>query len=1606
MAALERAKLRSRTTPAPPPPPGVHGPAWRPADVAVAVRRALVGGGSGRPGGVHLAELYHALGKVSGDLRWSDLQREWLVAAPHCGPLLDEMEQRLTPRELDEAWACLRTAGVSRASPRRAAPAASDPTGAELQRLRAENRRLSSQQAGAAGDADELQRLREENRRLSNKVAELTRALAEATGQRLASTPVTAGGLRRLLSEESQLRDAAAESSAPLLRKDSSRSLQRADSSVQQRSRRGSHVSFAPSPEDPRVAELFSRHDRDHDGYWNYAEACEYAAATSGCPLTAADWAAECAALGADPALGLDIHMVTKAFAGQLPCGPPPAGAGDAAPVVRLSSSQRRATELLAANTDHGVKGLYWRKLEGWRELRADHRRQGYALVDPCGDDTWQNADEPEEEEEWEEEAAPAAVSRKSSRRPSCGSLASHSAAELVRAVSGDSRLLRRGSRRTSCGVPLDSPAQSQRGGLRRPGGDRDARKMSVVISEAPFSFHRGASEGSEEGREEAGALDYDTMKDTEKAFRWFDADRDGLWDRFEARHFAVAAGGGEELLDWAAEGRWAGGAGLDALAAIVAPEGGGLLAPSALHRAIAHAGRVQAQALLAAELLQDGRAPLGPAAAAWRRWRLLSSRRRVQRPVWRCMVGPAYGALSGIVAERRRTDPASLIVVSKEPGGKLGAAWEGNSTKLKSARPGGALHAAGGAAAVGRVLTHVNNHPVLTAEAVGAAVGPLGIAQLRFAPKPSFSFGDLVLHRSGEEQVKEGGWVLAAGAAATVRDVRESGGRCVLLLRNAEGKDAVSYAEHWVVAKAKELEDQRRKDRLAWLFRRFDTNRDGLWNRREMGRFLLSATGATLSPEDWADHCAQHGADPAVGMTLEQVSASYGTDGVDEDYEAVQRNEDRLRQRVSELAERNAVLGPFRSLERVYEQADERRRQQQESTQQSYQMVDPTAEGEWEHAEEEEVWEDEEEEKWEGQRGEGEAETAPSSEMHRVPSAASKQTPSAAPLEAPGEQLLHVPSADDRPRALSLLRAADVAVDTVRVPGRGAALMRVAGREEHGRSLAVLYAAGIEVEELAASELRRASGTLSAPRSRRASVASAARSEQGREGPPFGRRSCASSFASQSDVVRAVSAGDLRRLSKASLRRHRTAHLFSLFDRDGDGRWSHAEARRFALASGGIPCDYSEWSELCRGLGADPAAGLDLEQVAKAYADAEGFDDDYEAVVRRLDESERRATQLLAGTTAHGTLCVYYRRLEYWRDLCADRRRQGYKLVDPTQTVTGTAPDLDSTAVMETERWEAPTAEGVRQARIAFLFKTFDRDGDGRWNHSEMRRFALASGGVPCDYSEWSELCRGLGADPAVGLDLDQVTRAYGEAEGIDDDYEAVLRRLDESERRATQLLAGTTAHGTLCVYYRRLEYWRDLRADRRRQGYKMLDPTQTVSSTMRDLDSTAAMETERWEAPPVEAVRTARIAFLFRHFDQDGDGLWSYPEARRFSIASCGTPLERSEWEGMCAELGADPARGIDIAAVAKAYGGDSSIDDDYEAIVARLEENERRVRTLVASCTEQGLVGIYYRKLEGWHGEQRDRQRQRYALVDPTDQPHEEVQEEEEEWEDEPG
>eukprot|EP01065_Artemidia_motanka_P030237 TRINITY_DN36251_c0_g1_i1.p1 TRINITY_DN36251_c0_g1~~TRINITY_DN36251_c0_g1_i1.p1 ORF type:complete len:413 (+),score=133.20 TRINITY_DN36251_c0_g1_i1:59-1297(+) len=98
----------------------------------------------------------------------------------------------------------------------------------------------------------------------------------------------------------------------------------------------------------------------------------------------------------------------------------------------------------------------------------------------------------------------------------------------------------------------------------------------------------------------------------------------------------------------------------------------------------------------------------------------------------------------------------------------------------------------------------------------------------------------------------------------------------------------------------------------------------------------------------------------------------------------------------------------------------------------------------------------------------------------------------------------------------------------------------------------------------------------------------------------------------------------------------------------------------------------------------------------------------------------------------------------------------------------------------------DRPSA-AVERKRAEWIFRCFDRDGDGLWSYDEACEAAQCAGTEPMPPGQWEEFCRGAGADPEGGLSPSVVYRCY--ASGMAQparDMQLAVWALEEEEAEA----------------------------------------------------------------------------------------------------------------------------------------------------------------------------------------------------------------------------
>jgi len=243
-----------------------------------------------------------------------------------------------------------------------------------------------------------------------------------------------------------------------------------------------------------------------------------------------------------------------------------------------------------------------------------------------------------------------------------------------------------------------------------------------------------------------------------------------------------------------------------------------------------------------------------------------------------------------------------------------------------------------------------------------------------------------------------------------------------------------------------------------------------------------------------------------------------------------------------------------------------------------------------------------------------------------------------------------------------------------------------------------------------------------------------------------------------------------------------------------------------------------------------------------------------------------------------------------------------------------------------------AKRRELSRDELLARVFDILDADCDGRLNRVELRRYAGwsgFSGGEEQWAEEYARICADSGAKPDVGIDAALFTKL------INDRSEAGMFIDNDGLRdMLTQLQVQTPAH-------------------LRRKTYKTTP--EVVETSRKDL---------------VQAV--------FKLCDVDRDGLLSAPEMRTFALQTGAEEMDEAHWKDeynlLCSDNGADPAKGISVQLLEKMVSdkGDNGCycdDDELKAIrgALELEVKERAMKASMRSTERIGLVQQIFHVLD---------------------------------------
>mmetsp|Transcript_7209 Transcript_7209/g.13717 ORF Transcript_7209/g.13717 Transcript_7209/m.13717 type:complete len:104 (-) Transcript_7209:942-1253(-) len=65
-------------------------------------------------------------------------------------------------------------------------------------------------------------------------------------------------------------------------------------------------------------------------------------------------------------------------------------------------------------------------------------------------------------------------------------------------------------------------------------------------------------------------------------------------------------------------------------------------------------------------------------------------------------------------------------------------------------------------------------------------------------------------------------------------------------------------------------------------------------------------------------------------------------------------------------------------------------------------------------------------------------------------------------------------------------------------------------------------------------------------------------------------------------------------------------------------------------------------------------------------------------------------------------------------------------------------------------------------QQKVELIFKKFDKDMNGFWSFAEMNDWQYATEGWKLEMDAFEEICSHIGADPAKGYSLQQLSQMY----------------------------------------------------------------------------------------------------------------------------------------------------------------------------------------------------------------------------------------------------
>ena len=87
--------------------------------------------------------------------------------------------------------------------------------------------------------------------------------------------------------------------------------------------------------------------------------------------------------------------------------------------------------------------------------------------------------------------------------------------------------------------------------------------------------------------------------------------------------------------------------------------------------------------------------------------------------------------------------------------------------------------------------------------------------------------------------------------------------------------------------------------------------------------------------------------------------------------------------------------------------------------------------------------------------------------------------------------------------------------------------------------------------------------------------------------------------------------------------------------------------------------------------------------------------------------------------------------------------------------------------------------------------------------------------------------------------------------------------------------------------------------------------------------------------DAQDPEGERQGQLGVIFRHFDEDRDGLWCYEELCRWAEVMKGERTSTQAYDSLCRQLNA-PAQGLSLGHVALAYGSSKLLEQHFKKLI----------------------------------------------------------------------